>query len=109
MGHVLEELAETHDMVIVDAPPLLPIADAQVLLAHDMIDACLIAARVYKTTRDQARRTRAILDQHRVDRIGLVVTGVRERAGGYEYYERLDAAAEPAEPGGRRGRRRAAT
>jgi Mrp family chromosome partitioning ATPase len=110
MGQVLEELAETHDMVIVDAPPLLPIADAQVLLAHEMIDACLIVARVYKTTRDQARRTRAILDQHRIDRIGLVVTGVRERPGGYEYYERLDGdAAAPAEPGGRRGRRRAAT
>jgi polysaccharide biosynthesis transport protein len=110
MGQVLEELAETHDMVIVDAPPLLPIADAQVLLAHEMIDACLIVARVYKTTRDQARRTRAILDQHRIDRIGLVVTGVRERPGGYEYYERLDGdAAAPAEPSGRRSRRKAAT
>ena len=110
MGQVLEQLAETHDMVIVDAPPLLPIADAQVLLAHEMIDACLIVARVYKTTRDQARRTRAILDQHRIDRIGLVVTGVRERPGGYEYYERLDGdVAAQAEPGGRRGRRRAAT
>lgn len=110
MARVLEELAESHDLVIVDAPPLLPIADAQVLLRHDMIDACLIVARVYKTTRDQARRARAILDQHHVDRLGLVVTGVRERPGGYEYYGQLDGdAAEPAKPRARRGRRKAAT
>jgi Mrp family chromosome partitioning ATPase len=110
MARVLEELAESRDLVIVDAPPLLPIADAQVLLRHDMIDACLIVARVYKTTRDQARRARAILDQHRVDRLGLVVTGVRERPGGYEYYGQLDGdAAEPAKPRARRSRRRATT
>jgi Mrp family chromosome partitioning ATPase len=110
MGQVLEELADSHDLVIVDAPPLLPIADAQVLLAHEMIDSCLVVARVYKTTRDQARRARAILDQHRIDRIGLVVTGVRERPGGYEYYGRLDGdKGGPPEPGTRRGRRRAAT
>jgi hypothetical protein len=44
---------------------------------------------VYKTTRDHARRARAILDQAHVQRVGLVVTGVRESPGGYEYYSRV--------------------
>lgn len=103
MEELLEEVASTHDFVIVDAPPLLPVADAQVLLAHDFMDACLIVARVYKTTRDQARRARAILDQAKVERIGLVVSGVSEAGGGYEYYGRVDPAGE-----GRRGIPRAA-
>jgi capsular exopolysaccharide synthesis family protein len=87
---LLEEVAESHEYVIVDAPPLLPVADAQVLLAHDFADACLIVARVNKTTRDQARRARAILEQAKVERIGLVVSGVRDAGGGYEYYSRME-------------------
>jgi polysaccharide biosynthesis transport protein len=91
MEELLEEVASTHDFVIVDAPPLLPVADAQVLLAHEFMDACLVVARVYKTTRDQARRARAILDQANVERIGLVVSGVSEGGGGYEYYGRVES------------------
>jgi polysaccharide biosynthesis transport protein len=89
MVELLDELREVHDYVVVDAPPLLPVADAQVMLAHGFMDACLVAARVYKTTRDHARRARAILDQAHVQRVGLVVTGVRESPGGYEYYSRV--------------------
>jgi polysaccharide biosynthesis transport protein len=88
---LFEEIAETHDFVIVDAPPLLPVADAQVLLGHDFVDACLIVARVNKTTREQARRARTILDQAKVERVGLVVSGVGDTAGGYEYYSRIDS------------------
>ena len=85
MADAVRELAADHDLVIIDAPPLLPVSDSQVLLGHDFVDACLVAARVYRTTRDQARRSRAILDQARVERIGLVVTGLRERPGTYDY------------------------
>ena len=91
MSELLEEVSEAHDLVIVDGPPLLPVADAQVLLAHGFVDACLVVARVYKTTRDQAKRARAILEQAQVERIGLVVSGVRDSGGGYEYYSRVGA------------------
>lgn len=71
-------------MVIVDAPPLNPIADAQVLLNSPAIHASLLVARLNKTTRDDARRARAILDRHMVEPVGLVITGLRE-SGGYGY------------------------
>lgn len=87
---LLEQIAEAHDFVIIDAPPLLPVADAQVLLGQHFVDACLVVARVNKTTRDQARRARAILDQAQMERVGLVVSGVRSAAGGYEYYGRVE-------------------
>ena len=86
MGELLRELAEEVDLVILDAPPLLPVADAQVLLDHPQVDACLVVARAYSTTRDEARRSRAVLERHRRRNLGLVVNGLRELDSGYEYY-----------------------
>ncbi|WP_372788658.1 polysaccharide biosynthesis tyrosine autokinase [Paraconexibacter sp.] len=86
MGALLSELAAEVDVVILDAPPLLPVADSQVLLDHPQVDACLIVARAYQTTRDEARRTRAVLDRHRLRNLGLVVNGIRGLDSGYDYY-----------------------
>jgi capsular exopolysaccharide synthesis family protein len=85
MGQVLRELSNEADLVIIDAPPLLPVADAQILLDRPEIDACIMVARAYYTRRDRARRARAILDQHRLEPLGLAVTGLRDHAT-YEYY-----------------------
>jgi len=73
--------------VIVDAPPLNPVADAQVLIGNSAIHAALIVARVDRLTRDEARRARAILDRHMVEPVGIVVTGLRDGSRyGYEPY-----------------------
>jgi capsular exopolysaccharide synthesis family protein len=80
----LSELSRSHDIVIIDAPPLNPVADAQVLLNNSAIQAVLVVARVDLTTREQVRRARAILDRHMAEPIGIVVTGLRE-AGRYGY------------------------
>ncbi len=86
MGSLLSELSAEVDVVILDAPPLLPVADSQVLLDHPQVDACLIVARAYQTTRDEVRRTRAVLDRHRLRNLGLVVNGIRGLDSGYDYY-----------------------
>jgi polysaccharide biosynthesis transport protein len=86
MQALLRELTEQADTVILDAPPLLPVADAQVLLDQPQVDACLVVSRAYQTTREQARRARAILERHAVRPVGLVVNGVRERDSNYDYY-----------------------
>jgi capsular exopolysaccharide synthesis family protein len=107
LTELLEEVAASGAMVIVDAPPLLPVADAQVLLNQTAIDASLIVARVGSTTRDQARRARAILDRHLLRPLGLVVTGVREAEGyGYSSYSAQEPDGVPAAPRGRAGNRR---
>ena len=108
MGVVLSDLSETAELVIIDAPPLLPVADAQILLDRPEIDSCLIVARAYSTTRDQVRRTRALLGQHRVEPLGLAVTGLRDMHT-YEYYGSASSRGElipDGEDGSRRGRRR---
>jgi len=86
MGRLLGELAADADLVVLDAPPLLPVADAHVLLDHPQIDACLVVSRAYKTQRQDVRRARAILDRHRLANLGLVVNGLREDDGAYDYY-----------------------
>jgi capsular exopolysaccharide synthesis family protein len=97
---LLRELVEESDVtVILDAPPLLPVADAQVLLNQRAIDASLVVAREGLTTRDQVRRARAVLAGHGVSPLGLVVTGLSALAGyGYGYgYGSPPAAAPPVE------------
>lgn len=92
---LLADLASDDAMVIIDAPPLNPVADAQVLLNNPAIHAALIVARLAHTTRDQVQRARAILDRHMLQPVGLVVTGVRAAARyGYDAYD----PGEPAPP-----------
>jgi tyrosine-protein kinase len=97
MTLVLSDLTRNADFVVIDSPPLLPVADSQVLLEQPVIDATLVVGRTYMTTRDQARRTRAILDRQRVTNAALVVVGGHEPAE-YSY-----------EPTGTNGRRRRRT
>jgi capsular exopolysaccharide synthesis family protein len=84
IGEIIGELGSGEAMVIVDAPPLNPVADAQILLNSSAIQATLLVARLNKTTRDETRRARSILDRHMVEPIGLVVTGMRD-GGRYSY------------------------
>ncbi len=105
---LISTLARDETMVIIDTPPLNPVADTHVLLDNPAIDAAIIVARIDRTTREQVRHARSILDQHKVEPVGVAVTGVKDpsRYGyGYGSYE-----AAPAEPTGdartrRRGRR----
>ncbi len=87
MSRVLEDLAEAFDFVVIDGPPLLPVADAQVLLHNPAIDVVLIVARPYLTTREHIRGAVAILKRHPDKGFGLVVNAVRERARGYYGYK----------------------
>jgi polysaccharide biosynthesis transport protein len=90
VAELIQELAADSEMLILDAPPLNPVADAQVLLSSQLIDAAILVGRTERTRRDEVRRARAILDRHIVEPVGIVVTGLRE-AGPYDYnYYRSD-------------------
>jgi capsular exopolysaccharide synthesis family protein len=84
IAEIIAALARERDTVIIDSPPLNPVADSQMLLDNPAIHAVLLVARAGKTTREAARRARAILERHMVEPIGLAVTGLRD-AGRYGY------------------------
>ncbi|HST43165.1 MAG TPA: polysaccharide biosynthesis tyrosine autokinase [Conexibacter sp.] len=100
---LLESLAVTGAMVILDAPPINAVADTQELLNNPAIDGAIVVARIDHTTRDQVRRARAILDRHALQPIGVVVTGVREES---RYGYSGDAGANGASAGRPTGTRR---
>jgi succinoglycan biosynthesis transport protein ExoP len=86
MTRLLEQWAADADLVVIDAPPLLPVADTQVLLDEPRVDAYLIVGRDHFTKRDDARSTAQLLEPRKLRGVGLVVNGVRRLAGGTSYY-----------------------
>lgn len=100
MEHVVGELVEHFDYVVIDTPPVLPVTDAAVLAAK--VDGVLLVARAGHTTGDQLRRARATLELSTGTVLGVVAnhagTG-RDRAHRYPYRETVTT-----ERGGRRRR-----
>ncbi len=86
MGELLTSLRKTHDYVIIDAPPLLPVTDAAVLAV--LADGAVIVTRYGSTKRDQLRAAADIL--HGIDArvVGTVLNMVSRKGGdghGYGY------------------------
>jgi polysaccharide biosynthesis transport protein len=81
-------LQDGRKTLVIDAAPLLPVADAQILLNKAAVDATVVVARQGMTTSDHARRARMVLEGHKAPTLGLVVTGHTGRdAYGYGYGE----------------------
>jgi len=107
---LLSELSDGgQTFVVIDAPPLNPVADTRALIGNPAVQAVLMVGRLGYTSRDQIARARETLDQHMVRPVGVVVTGLRdaERGGYGGSYESVGAAGAVAvaEPPRRRTRR----
>jgi succinoglycan biosynthesis transport protein ExoP len=76
MEKVLSRLRETADVVIVDSPPLLPVADTRVLLRLPEVDGVILVGRAGVSRRDHVRAAKRVLSQSGRRVYGLVVTDV---------------------------------
>jgi receptor protein-tyrosine kinase len=86
MSEILTGLRDTADVVIIDSPPLLPVADTRVLVRMPEIDGVVVVSRASVSQRDRVRAARRILDQSTRRIFGLVITGVKESLGSDYYY-----------------------
>ncbi|MFC7381512.1 tyrosine-protein kinase domain-containing protein [Sphaerisporangium rhizosphaerae] len=84
MRAVLAELVADYDLVIVDAPPLLPITDAAALAA--VCDGTLLLARYGKTRREHIARAVETLASVNARLVGTVLNFAPGRRGGYYGY-----------------------
>jgi receptor protein-tyrosine kinase len=83
---LLARLRAMYDLVVIDAPPLLPVADAAITAAE--VDGAIVVVRHGKTTREQLRHSLERLEQVGARTFGVVVNMTpRRRQRGYYGYE----------------------
>jgi hypothetical protein len=77
MSDVLTQLADAYDIVVLDAPPLLTVADAGELAP--LVDGVLLCVRWGATRREQLVRGRELLDRVGARTFGALLTFVPRR------------------------------
>jgi len=88
MQELLHELAQQVDVVLIDSPPVLPVADATALA--QAVDGVLLVLYAGKTRREAARHTVESLRQVGAHLVGVVLNAVPTRKGSYYYYHEHD-------------------
>lgn len=78
MGALLDKLRAGSDFVLVDAPPLLPVADTSGLAVH--ADGVVLSVRYGSTRRDQLQQAAATLDRVGARTLGLILNIVPPKA-----------------------------
>jgi non-specific protein-tyrosine kinase len=84
MRQVLDRLTAEYDMVIIDAPPLLPVTDAATLAA--VCDGTLLVARYGKTRQEHIERGTELLSSISARIVGTVLNFVPSKASRYDGY-----------------------
>jgi Mrp family chromosome partitioning ATPase len=84
MRDLLKDLREDFDVIVIDAPPVLPVADARVLC--EMADVTIQMARFGVTTKTALRRAHELLTAYSKRPVGVVLNGVAEGSGAYHDY-----------------------
>lgn len=95
MEKVLSRLRESADVVIVDSPPLLPVADTRVLLRLPEVDGVILVGRAGVSRRDHVRAAKRVLSQSGRRVYGMVVTDVKASMDSSYYYYYADPDNEP--------------
>jgi capsular exopolysaccharide synthesis family protein len=83
LGDLVQKLSAEFDTVIVDAPPVLGLADAPLLARH--VEGCIYVAEVESAPIREIRASIARLKAVQANVLGIILTKLRERSAGYGY------------------------
>jgi succinoglycan biosynthesis transport protein ExoP len=81
---VLDTLKTQADVIIIDSPPTLAVADASILASK--VDGTMLVVDSSKTRAQALRRTREALVKSKTHILGAVLNKVKRRGGGGGYY-----------------------
>jgi receptor protein-tyrosine kinase len=84
MAELLEKLRAENDFVLIDAPPLLPVADSSGLAVHT--DGVLLSVRYGATRREQVQQAAATLSRVGARLLGVILNIVPPKAEGVAAY-----------------------
>lgn len=101
MAELLDELTDLYDMVLIDAPPVLPVADAAVL--SRLTNGALVVVGAGRTTRQQLRTMLESLGSVGASIVGVVVARAARRDVGVAGYDYAAAPRPARKSRGRRG------
>ncbi|MCH8290030.1 AAA family ATPase [Candidatus Poribacteria bacterium] len=96
MTHLLDELREEYDVILVDLPPVLPVTDAVVL--GPQTDGVLLVYRAGKATRQAPRRAIDMLVKSGAEVLGVVLNDAKPEVDpdvkyiNYSYYKNQERA-----------------
>jgi capsular exopolysaccharide synthesis family protein len=93
MAHLIDQLRNEFDVVVIDAPPVLAASDAAIL--STMVDGAILVIDLHKTKRREIRKARAAIETVNGRVVGIVVNRfkVRDRAYYYDYSHSYSAEA----------------
>jgi capsular exopolysaccharide synthesis family protein len=83
MRRLMQSLRQEYDYVVLDAPPLLPVADAAIL-SH-VVDGTMVVANVRRARRRELRESLQNLEAVHARTLGLVLNQVRQDESVYAY------------------------
>ncbi len=84
MEQILDELKEQFDIVLIDTPPALTVADASILTTKT--NGALVVTRIGQTREDAIERTIHTLESTKSKLFGVVLNRATSRDGGSYYY-----------------------
>lgn len=83
-ARVLQEVQEKFQLVLIDSPPAMAVADAAILAAK--VDGVLLVVRSYETRPNMALEAKNLLNNSNARIIGVVLNGVPSGSDHYYYY-----------------------
>ncbi len=83
LHQLLLDLKERFDIVILDSPPVLPVADPLILASQ--VDGVIVVGRCEQTRRGELQRAMSSLMQSDANMLGVVLNEVDARAERYDY------------------------
>jgi Mrp family chromosome partitioning ATPase len=86
MRDLLDVLSEHYDRIIVDSPPVVPVADTVILAS--MVDGVALVIRAGRTNRDVVKRAKEQLEMTKTPILGVVLNDFDAEKSGYDYYKR---------------------
>lgn len=84
MADLLDKFRASSDYVLIDAPPLLPVADSSGLAVHT--DGVLLSVRYGSTRREQLQQAAATLERVGARTLGIILNIVPPKAGAASAY-----------------------
>ncbi|WP_461672896.1 CpsD/CapB family tyrosine-protein kinase [Priestia megaterium] len=84
MAELLKEMKQQFDMIIFDTPPILAVADAQILA--NQVDASILVVSSGKTEKEAGLKAKELLVHAKSKLLGAVLNNRKADSGSYYYY-----------------------